>query len=102
MRNIYDFSFAELENYFVSIGEKKFRATQVYDFLYKKRIDDVLKMSNISKDIKEKFVDPVEGEEAEPVEVTIAGRLMAKRGHGKASFCDLQDMYGRIQIYVKK
>ncbi|MBO5178924.1 MAG: lysine--tRNA ligase [Clostridia bacterium] len=54
-----------------------------------------------SKDIKEKFVDPVEGEEVEPVEVTIAGRLMAKRGHGKASFCDLQDMYGRIQIYVK-
>ena len=54
-----------------------------------------------SKDIKEKFVDPVEGEETEVVEVTIAGRLMAKRGHGKASFCDLQDMYGRIQIYVK-
>ncbi len=54
-----------------------------------------------SKDIKEKFVDPVEGEEAEPVIVTLAGRLMAKRGHGKASFCDLQDMYGRIQIYVK-
>lgn len=54
-----------------------------------------------SKDIKEKFVDPVEGEEAEPVVVTLAGRLMAKRGHGKASFCDLQDMYGRIQIYVK-
>lgn len=54
-----------------------------------------------SKDIKDKFVDPVEGEEAEPVVVTLAGRLMAKRGHGKASFCDLQDMYGRIQIYVK-
>ena len=54
-----------------------------------------------SKDIKEKFVDPVEGEEAEPLHVSIAGRLMAKRGHGKASFCDLQDMYGRIQIYVK-
>ena len=54
-----------------------------------------------SKDIKEKFVDPVEGEDAEPVVVTLAGRLMAKRGHGKASFCDLQDMYGRIQIYVK-
>ena len=54
-----------------------------------------------SKDIKEKFVDPVEGEETEPMQVSIAGRLMAKRGHGKASFCDLQDMYGRIQIYVK-
>ncbi len=54
-----------------------------------------------SKDIKEKFVDPVEGEESKPMHVSIAGRLMAKRGHGKASFCDLQDMYGRIQIYVK-
>ncbi len=54
-----------------------------------------------SKEIKEKFVDPVEGEESEPMHVSIAGRLMAKRGHGKASFCDLQDMYGRIQIYVK-
>ena len=54
-----------------------------------------------SKDIKEKFVDPVEGEEAEKVAVSIGGRLMSKRGHGKATFCDLQDMYGRIQIYVK-
>ena len=54
-----------------------------------------------SKDIKEKFVDPVEGEEAPEVVVSIGGRLMSKRGHGKATFCDLQDMYGRIQIYVK-
>ena len=54
-----------------------------------------------SKDIKAKFVDPVEGEESEPMNVSIAGRLMSKRGHGKATFCDLQDMYGRIQIYVK-
>ena len=54
-----------------------------------------------SKDIKEKFVDPVEGEEYEPMLVSIAGRLMSKRGHGKATFCDLQDMYGKIQIYVK-
>lgn len=54
-----------------------------------------------SKDIKEKFVDPVEGEEYEPMSVSIAGRLMSKRGHGKATFCDLQDMHGRIQIYVK-
>lgn len=54
-----------------------------------------------SKDIKEKFVDPVEGSDAEEVVVSIGGRLMSKRGHGKATFCDLQDMYGRIQIYVK-
>ena len=54
-----------------------------------------------SKDIKEKFVDPVEGVEVEPMTVSMAGRLMSKRGHGKATFCNLQDMYGRIQIYVK-
>lgn len=34
-------------------------------------------------------------------EVAIAGRLMAKRGHGKASFGDLRDFSGRIQIYAR-
>ncbi len=34
-------------------------------------------------------------------EVTLAGRLMAKRGHGKASFGDLQDSTGKIQVYAK-
>ena len=52
MRNIFDYSLKELEDYFVNIGDKKFRATQVYDFLYKKRIVDIDLMSNISKDIK--------------------------------------------------
>ena len=56
MRNIYDYTLGELEDYFVSIGDKKFRATQIYDFLYKKRNDDVSQMSNISKVIKEHLV----------------------------------------------
>ena len=34
--------------------------------------------------------------------VTIAGRLMSKRGMGKVSFCDLQDKSGRIQLYARK
>jgi lysyl-tRNA synthetase, class II len=38
--------------------------------------------------------------EAEPVSVRIAGRMMLKRVMGKASFATLQDMSGRIQIYV--
>lgn len=33
--------------------------------------------------------------------VSLAGRLMSKRGMGKASFCDIQDRYGKIQIYVR-
>ncbi|MBQ8681887.1 MAG: 23S rRNA (adenine(2503)-C(2))-methyltransferase RlmN [Bacilli bacterium] len=56
MRNIYDFTLKELEDYFVSIGDKKFRATQIYDFLYKKRISDIEQMSNISKSIKEHLI----------------------------------------------
>ncbi len=39
-------------------------------------------------------------EELEGKDVTIAGRIMAKRVMGKASFCHLQDMQGKIQSYV--
>jgi len=46
--------------------------------------------------IKEQF-DALEGQE-----VSVAGRLMSKRGMGKVSFCDLQDKTGRIQIYARK
>lgn len=41
-------------------------------------------------------------EDFEGKTVSIAGRLMSKRGMGKASFCDLQDRTGRIQSYVRK
>ncbi|MCX5751356.1 MAG: lysine--tRNA ligase [Candidatus Saganbacteria bacterium] len=41
-----------------------------------------------------------EGEEG-PEEVRLAGRIMTKRGHGKASFANLQDKSGQIQIYAK-
>jgi lysyl-tRNA synthetase class 2 len=40
-------------------------------------------------------------DELEGKEVAIAGRLMGKRGHGKASFADLRDFTGKIQIYSK-
>jgi len=40
--------------------------------------------------------------EAEPVRVNVAGRLMAKRVMGKASFVQLQDMSGRIQIFLQR
>lgn len=40
--------------------------------------------------------------EAQQTEVTIAGRIMAKRGQGKASFSHIQDRTGKIQIYVRE
>lgn len=41
-------------------------------------------------------------DQLEDLPTTIAGRLMAKRTHGKASFGNLQDLTGQIQIYVRK
>ncbi len=40
--------------------------------------------------------------EAEPVRVKIAGRMMTRRIMGKASFCHIQDMAGKIQLYVTR
>ena len=50
-----------------------------------------------STEIKESFSD-----EAEPREVTIAGRMMSRRVMGKASFAELQDSKGRIQVYISR
>ena len=53
-------------------------------------------------EIKENFVDKEEGDETPGRHVSIAGRIMTKRGMGKAGFCDLQDDTARIQLYVRK
>jgi len=49
----------------------------------------------------EKYKDLKEGEASQEA-VSIAGRVMTKRGHGKASFAHLQDETGKIQIYSKQ
>ena len=53
-------------------------------------------VDNTAANIKENF-DALEGQE-----VSVAGRLMSKRGMGKVSFCDMQDKSGRIQLYARK
>ena len=50
-----------------------------------------------STDIRTEFSD-----EAEPRQVVIAGRMMSRRVMGKASFMELQDSKGRIQVYVTR
>ena len=50
-----------------------------------------------SKEIKETFKD-----DAEPRPVSIAGRIMSRRIMGKASFMELQDSEGRIQVYISR
>jgi len=50
-----------------------------------------------STDIRAEFSD-----DAEPRQVSIAGRMMSRRVMGKASFVELQDSKGRIQVYVTR
>ena len=40
--------------------------------------------------------------DAKPIRVSIAGRMMFKRVMGKASFCNIQDLKGNVQVYVSK
>lgn len=55
MNNIFNLPFENLENYFESINEKKYRATQLYDYLYKKRTYNLDSMTNISKELRDKI-----------------------------------------------
>ena len=55
MNNIYNLNLSDLEDYFLSINEKKYKARQVYDWLYIKRVNTFDNMSNIKKDILEKL-----------------------------------------------
>ncbi|MGV8145206.1 MAG: lysine--tRNA ligase [Alkaliphilus sp.] len=69
--------------YLQSIGKDPFKIEKVI-------------VTHYSEGIKQNF-DELKGSE-----VTIAGRIMAKRGHGKASFINIQDKDGQIQAYVRQ
>lgn len=49
--NIYNLTFEQLEEYFINKGEKKFKATQVFEWLYKKRVKSFDEMTNIKKEV---------------------------------------------------
>ena len=55
MTNLFGITRSDLEEYFLSIGEKKFKALQVYEWLYQKKIWDIDSFSNIKKEIREKL-----------------------------------------------
>ena len=57
MRNIYDLTLQELEEYFIQIGEKPFRATQIFEWLYRARVNSFDEMTNISKELREKLTN---------------------------------------------
>ena len=55
MKNIYGITKTKLENYFIEIGEKKFKATQVFEWLYKKKVKSFDEMVNIKKETIERL-----------------------------------------------
>ena len=55
MENIYNYKLSDLEEYMLSIGEKKFKARQIYDWLYVKKIKEFSLMTNIKKELQEKL-----------------------------------------------
>lgn len=82
-------------------------------------LSEILKVRRAKlKDLQEKNLDPFRivkydvqhstksildnFESIEGQHTSVAGRLMSKRGMGKAGFCDLQDREGKIQLYVRK
>lgn len=53
--NLFNLTREELEHYFLSIGEKKFKALQVYEWLYQKREWNIDAWSNIKKEVRERL-----------------------------------------------
>lgn len=60
-------------------------------------------MTHHSNELKEQFGDfTKEALEEKKIQVSFAGRVMTKRGKGKAGFAHIQDLEGQMQIYVRK
>jgi lysyl-tRNA synthetase, class II len=61
------------------------------------------KRDSLAADLKSQFGEKTKEElEAEPVKVAVAGRMMSRRIMGKASFAHIQDMSGKVQLYVRR
>ena len=55
MENIYNLTKEDLESYLININDKKFRSTQIYDWLYVKRVKSFDEMTNLSKTLISKL-----------------------------------------------
>lgn len=68
MRNIYGLSISDLERYFLDIGEKKFKAIQVFEWLYEKRVTSFEEMTNIKKVVLDRLKNDFEIKRVEIVD----------------------------------
>ena len=56
-RDLRELSFQELESYLISIGEKSFRANQIFEWLYQKNVDDFSKLANLPAGLQQKLAE---------------------------------------------
>ena len=55
MSNLFGITKKDLEEYFLGIGQKKFKATQVYEWIYQKRVFSIDLFSNIKKEVRDQL-----------------------------------------------
>ena len=88
------------ENQLITERRNKLKAIRTHGVAF----PNDFKRADYANDLQEEFADKdhwtAQALEASDRQVQIAGRLMAKRVMGKASFAQLQDMSGRIQLYL--
>jgi lysyl-tRNA synthetase class 2 len=92
----------EAENYSQQVQVRREKLQALRDEGHDPFVLTSYPVNALAAGIKASFVDKTEGDETPGPQVSIAGRLMSKRGMGKAGFADLQDSSGRIQLYVRK
>lgn len=56
MKNLFSLCIENLEEYFLSIGEKKFKASQVFEWLYKHKERDINNFSNLKKELRDRLI----------------------------------------------
>lgn len=56
MKNLFSLCIENLEEYFLSIGEKKFKASQVFEWLYKHKERDINNFSNLKKELRDRLL----------------------------------------------
>lgn len=71
-RNLLGLSYGDLEEWLLENGEKKFHAQQIFDWIYRKRVDDFEEMSNLSLKLREKLEDTFEFHTLEIVDEQIS------------------------------
>ena len=56
-QSIYSLRYDEMQNWLIEHGQQKFRAKQIFEWLYQKRVDTIDEMTNLSKDLRQLLKD---------------------------------------------